>query len=164
MQSTDRTQTVPYIRCTMRHPALFFEHRPIFFFLILLIVSITTCRDTSSNSLAKELLAQWTKDMALSASDCSLALSKETVLTGAEQEKPKTTHRSRSGPSCSTGFLGRKTSNVKIRLTVVCVIFLNEMVHSTYSGRFSWTCLQIYFADWSSCFWASLFSLRHTYT
>lgn len=41
-----------------RHPALFFEHRPIFFFLILLIVSITTCRDTSSNSLAKELLAQ----------------------------------------------------------------------------------------------------------
>ena len=41
----------------MRHPALFFELRPIIFFLILLIISITTCRDTSSNSLAKEQTA-----------------------------------------------------------------------------------------------------------
>ena len=41
----------------MRHPALFFELRPIIFFLILLIISITTCRDTSSNSLAREQTA-----------------------------------------------------------------------------------------------------------
>ena len=50
--------------------------------------------------------------MAMSASDCSLALSKETVLTAAVGT---------AGPA-------------KTRLTVVCVMFLNEMVHSSYSG------------------------------